>query len=816
MTARFDGFQANSTIIVSSATVTQVVVEPPHAVTVVDGNVSFTATAVLSDGDTQDITETTIWVTDDSSIASVSSEGVATGVSPGETTVRANAAGQVGEATLTVTAAELLSINVTPTNPTVGVGVSISFIAMGTFDDGSIADVTYSAIWESSDASIVEINGPGSARTMAAGVAMVSASVGSIRATTAVTDAALSNIAISPSNPTIPKNNDLQFEATGEYDDGSELSITDQVTWNSASPSVALISNAWGANGLASAIGAGTSTIRANLDGIDATTTLTVTEAALVSISVLPNNKIVDLGEDHQFLAMGTFDDGSSIDLTIAVIWTVSNEDVASISNAPSSKELLTSLEGGTATVTAILGSVRGDATISVIEPELIDLTITPVQPSVPVGEIVQFFGIAVYSNNTTQVIGQNADWTSSRTSVGDFISGKDGGTVEALSPGETIIEVTYNGFSASTIMTVTNALVTHISVTPVGTTLAVGDSRYFQAVALYDNGTSENVTSQVSWISSDSSVLALNSAKGGEFVALEPGTVTITATYEGIVGTARVVVEALVIAEVQVWPVVPEVAVGMPIQFNAVVLYSNFTTMTVTNDATWFSSDSEVAGIENAGKSGTIGLTTGISPGDTTISATYEGVTGSTTLTVTGVALDRIQITPFAPTLPVGFNTPLQATGIYVDNSIQDLTSVATWSSSHPTIASVSNAYGTQGMITPLTGGTVTISAVYAGKTGTNQVEVTSATLSSIDVNPADTSIDIGDTIQYSATGNFSDATTLNITNHVTWLSSYPSIADVSNVQNRKGEAKGLSAGDVTITCIWDTVEGDASLSVE
>ncbi len=908
VTASFQGKEASATITVTSATVEQIVIEPPAAVTMVDGIVRFTATAIVTGGTTQDITETALWVTENSSIATISSDGMATGVSPGETMVHASMAGQIGTATLTVTSAELLSINVTPTNPTVGEGVSLSFTAMGTFDDGTIADVTYSATWESSDTNILQIDEQGAAQAMIAGVAIVSASIGLISATSTVTvtgallesitlapaslilpvggyeqlratgtyddntvvdltasvtwssdndtvafvsiapgtagqvtgigagttqiiasmdgqsaeadvtvtSAALDNIAISPVDPTIPRDNDLQFEAIGEYADGNSSNVTDRVTWDSLIPSVAVISNASRTKGMASAVGAGTSTITAGLDGIDAATTLTVTDAALVSIAVLPNNLIMDLGADHQFLAMGTFDDGSTIDLTVSVIWTASNEDVVSISNAPDSKGLLTALSDGTATVTATLGDKSGTAAVSVIEPELIGLNITPNMPVVPVGDFVEFYAIAVYSNNTTQVLWDDAEWTSSNTGVANFAEGKGGGRVEALSPGETTIEVTHNGFSASTVMTVTNARVIGISITPVGTTLAVGGSMNFQAVALYDNNTSQNVTGEVDWVSLAPSILALNSAKGAEFIGIAPGTATITATHEGIVGSVTVVVEALVIAEVQVWPVMAEAAVGVPIQFNAVVLYSNFSTETVTNEATWISSDSDVAAIENTGKSGTVGLATGISAGDTTISATYEGVTGSTTLTITGVALDRIQVTPFTPTLPVGFNIPLQATGIYVDNSLQDLTGLVTWSTSDPTIVSVSNGYGSNGLISPLAPGTVTISAAYAGETGTNQVEVTSSTLDTIDIEPAVSTIAVGDTMQYSARGNLSDATTLDITNHVTWLSSDHTIADVSNVQNIKGEAKGLSAGGVTITCVWDTVEGTALLSVE
>jgi uncharacterized protein YjdB len=55
----------------------------------VGNNAQFTATATLSNGTTQDVTSTATWQSGDSTIATVSSAGLVTGVAAGNTTVTA-------------------------------------------------------------------------------------------------------------------------------------------------------------------------------------------------------------------------------------------------------------------------------------------------------------------------------------------------------------------------------------------------------------------------------------------------------------------------------------------------------------------------------------------------------------------------------------------------------------------------------------------------------------------------------------------------------------------------------------------------------
>jgi trimeric autotransporter adhesin len=73
-----------------------------------------------------------------------------------------------------------------------------------------------------------------------------------------------------------------------------------------------------------------------------------------------------------------------------------------------------------------------------------------------------------------------------------------------------------------------------------------------------------------------------------------------------------------------------------------------------------------------------------------------------------------------------------------------------------------------------------------------------------------------VGGSQQLTATGTFSDGTTLDITVYVGWSSSDASVADVSNAAGTKGLAYGFKAGSVTVTATRGIVKGTAALGVK
>ena len=90
---------------------------------------------------------------------------------------------------------------------------------------------------------------------------------------------------------------------------------------------------------------------------------------------------------------------------------------------------------------------------------------------------------------------------------------------------------------------------------------------------------------------------------------------------------------------------------------------------------------------------------------------------------------------------------------------------------------------------------GTSVITASLSGVTSPNDtLMVTPASLQSIVVTPSSPSIAKGTTVQFTATGTYSDSTTQNLTSQVTWVSGTPSVASISSPG---GPLRPKSGGD-------------------
>jgi hypothetical protein len=186
------------------------------------------------------------------------------------------------------------------------------------------------------------------------------------------------------------------------------------------------------------------------------------------------------------------------------------------------------------------------------------------------------------------------------------------------------------------------------------------------------------------------------------------------------------------------------------------------------------------------------------------------NGVSNSTTLSVTA-ALESIAITPANPDLPKGETETFTATGTFADHTTMNLTNDVTWSSTNTGVATISNAPGSFGAASGLATGTSTINAAFEGITGSTTLTVSPAVLISIMVSPASPSIFASTNDQFTATGVYSDNSTQNLTNQVTWGSTAASVASV----NSAGLATGLAQGGATITATLNNVTGSAGLSV-
>lgn len=84
-------------------------------------------------------------------------------------------------------------------------------------------------------------------------------------------------------------------------------------------------------------------------------------------------------------------------------------------------------------------------------------------------------------------------------------------------------------------------------------------------------------------------------------------------------------------------------------------------------------------------------------------------------------------------------------------------------------------------------------------------------AALVSIAVTPAHSSVFVGDTVQYTATGTYSNASTKDLSLTATWTTSPPGIASVTT----SGRATAVAPGNATVTAAAGSISGSASLAV-
>jgi uncharacterized protein DUF3443/Big-like domain-containing protein len=166
--------------------------------------------------------------------------------------------------------------------------------------------------------------------------------------------------------------------------------------------------------------------------------------------------------------------------------------------------------------------------------------------------------------------------------------------------------------------------------------------------------------------------------------------------------------------------PKSPSIAYGMSEPFTLTGNYSNKFSQTLTTAAVWNSSNTGVATFSNS-----TGVAATVTTGTTTVSASYGGFLQSTQLMVTPAALVSITVAPALSSIITG-TEQFTATGTYTDNTMQDLTTSVTWTSSDSDVAVVSNAAGSNGLVTSQASGTALIMARSGLVSGTGTLAVT------------------------------------------------------------------------------------------
>lgn len=284
----------NSGIVVPETQLKQIMVAPQKTILAKGTTANLSATGVFSDGSKQDLTSSVAWTSSQAAIAAIDAHGVVTGTTVGNAQVSATYERVTGIASVTVGAAQLVSLVVIPNSSSLPIGDSTQFTATGTFSDGSTQNLTQSATWSSSASNIANVNATGMTMAYAVGTATVTASSGTINgsANVAVSPAAMVALTVSPASVSMVLESSRQLQAIASFSDGTTQDVTTSATWSSIDPTVVSVNN----GGMTLAQQVGTATVQAQAGGFTGSAALIV--QPLLALAYFDRARDVKAGYD--------------------------------------------------------------------------------------------------------------------------------------------------------------------------------------------------------------------------------------------------------------------------------------------------------------------------------------------------------------------------------------------------------------------------------------------------------------------------------------------------------------------------------------
>lgn len=210
-------------------------------------------------------------------------------------------------------------------------------------------------------------------------------------------------------------------------------------------------------------------------------------------------------------------------------------------------------------------------------------------------------------------------------------------------------------------------------------------------------------------------------------------------------------------------------------------------------------SSNPAIADVESV-----TGIVTAYDIGTTVISAVYGGHQVQCNLDVTDLI-----ISPETTSIDIDETETYTATYVHSDGSTEDVTDLAIWSTSNPAVA-IPDA--SSGQFKGIASGSTVIQASYKfGTANTNLgvLNVQPPSLVSVKVLPENPTIQVGEQQAFTATANYSDGTTQDVTSNIlsTWMVTNPMVAVGASIQGTyQGNAAGTSIVGVCFEVACDS----------
>lgn len=629
------GNVADSAVLIVQGTVISLEVSPTSA-TVAEGDTQqYTAVARDAQGNVVPGVDVS-WRSDSLAIATVSADGLATGVSTGAVSIIASIGSVVADTAQLAVLGPDVAVAVTPDTAAVGTGSTQQFVAAATDGNGNVLPgVAFT--WSSSNPVIATVDTTGLATGVSSGVDTITATaagrpgMATLHVLQGVGGPGTS-IVVTPPTATITALGGVQQYTAAALDAQGQVVPGVQFTWSSANPAVGTIDP----SGLATGRSVGQTTIAASVGSDTGFAILNVLSGSTglpVRIVVTPAAvPCATLASSEQFSAVA-YDAQGRVVAGVSFAWSSSSMGIATVD----ATGLATNLSPGTTTISASAFGVTGSATLQVcpgtVGPPVRVLVTPGIATLTALRDTTRFTAIALDAVGHV-VPGVQVSWNSS--DAGNATVDAMGLATEMAAPGVVRITATTGTVSGGAFLYVTQT-VASVVVTPPAASIAEGSTATFSAVA-YDANGFVIPGAPVLWSTSDPAKATVDGM--GNATGISAGTVTVTARSGHQVATASLTV--IGVGSIEVHPAGETIVkMGAMPQYTAVV-YDMAGNVIPGAAVVWSSSDPGMATIDPA-----TGVVTALRAGTVRITANAGHVSAHAWLVVQSPAEEIEDRTP-------------------------------------------------------------------------------------------------------------------------------------------------------------------------
>jgi hypothetical protein len=376
---------------------------------------------------------------------------------------------------------------------------------------------------------------------------------------------------------------------------------------------------------------------------------------------------------------------------------------------------------------------------------------------------------IATQRNGEERTLSRDVSFQIEDASLLEIIDDEDSARfdIKALKPGKTRVTAAYDKLSIEFPVEVKARQIQSIEIVPKA--ISLGVPTRFRLSAQYDNLTQEDISDGIVWQSNSTSFLqgGANSATTGIFTGYKVGSVGLNAEYQGMSIVSRTQIQMPAIRSIQVMADSNTFLLGTYAPVQAIATFQNNNSFDITSSVTWSVNDPTIGVVNSQG------MLDALYPGELVVRAQYGDVYGEETFNVSSVNFASFRLVPASASIPLGMSQTFKLYGVLADNSEQDITAYARWTSSSDLVAKAGGLEETpvRGLYAAVQKGSAVALAKYGSTTVQANLIITDAALQSLTIKTDNPEGACGvNNPQFTAEGLLSDNSSKDMTAVVTW----------------------------------------------